>query len=176
MLGYLEAVLRPLGGLSEAILSHAWLSCAILEAILGYLGLSWSHLGPKRAGWRVFGRVREASWGNLGPHCSNRGGVLTRIAPSEALKYGVLGPSWGALGRLLGALGAVLGSSWAPLGALLDHLGAILRPQRPIGSEKARRPNTLVFPRCLKGFGILEGAVEGSKGTWIRLGAVLGPL
>ena len=37
-------------------------------------------------------------------------------------------------------------------------------------------PKTLVFPRLLKGFGILEGAVEGSKGTWIRLGAVLGPL
>ena len=37
-------------------------------------------------------------------------------------------------------------------------------------------PKTLGFPWLLIGFGILEGAVEGSKGTWIRLGAVLGPL
>ena len=37
-------------------------------------------------------------------------------------------------------------------------------------------PKTLISPRFLKGLGILEGAVEGSKGTWIRLGAALGPL
>ena len=54
----------------------------------------------------------------------------------------LLGPSWAALGAVLGALGAVLGPSWAPLGALLGHLGAILRPQEPIGREKARRQKT----------------------------------
>ena len=37
-------------------------------------------------------------------------------------------------------------------------------------------PKTLIFYRLLKGLGFLEGAVEGSKGTWIRLGDVLGPL
>ena len=175
ILGHLEAVLRPLGGLSEAILSHAWLSWAILKAILGYLGLSWSHLGPKRAGWRVFGRGWEASWGHLGPHGSKRGGPSIPVAPSEALKRrlgAVLERSWAPLGRSWGRLGP----SWAPLGALLGHLGAILRLPKPIGSEKARMPKTLISPRLLKGFGILEGAVEGSKGTWIRLGAVLGPL
>ena len=128
---------------------------------MGYLGLSWSHLGPKRAGWRVFGRGWEASWGHLGPHGSKRGGPLIIIAPSEALKR---------------RLGAVLGPSWAPLGALLGQLGAISRVPKPIGSEKARMPDTLIFPRLLTDFGILEGAVEGSKGTWIRLGAVSRPL
>ena len=37
-------------------------------------------------------------------------------------------------------------------------------------------PNTLIFPRLLEEFCILESAVEGSKGTWIRLGAALRPL
>ena len=111
----------------------------------------------------------------LGPMAQKEGGSLIPIAPSEALKRrlgAVLERSWAPLGRSWGRLGP----SWAPLGALLGHLGAILRPQRPIGSEKARMPKTLIFPRLLKGFGFLEGAVEGSKGTWIRLGAVLGPL
>ena len=45
-----------------------------------------------------------------------------------------------------------------------------------IGSEKARRQKSLVFFRFLKDFGILEGALEGSEGTWNRLGAVLRPL
>ena len=41
----LGAVLGPLGGMLDAILSHLGLSCAILEAILGYLGPPWNHLG-----------------------------------------------------------------------------------------------------------------------------------
>ena len=133
-------------------------------------------MGQKgRGAGRVCGRGWEASWGHLGPHGSKRGGPLISIAPSEALKRrlgAVLERSWAPLGRSWGHLGP----SWAPLGALLGHLGAILRPQRPIGSEKARMPTTLIFRRLLTDFGILEGAVEGSKGTWIRLGAVLGPL
>ena len=48
--------------------------------------------------------------------------------PSRGFQLGLLGPSWSALGALLGALGAVLGLSWAPLGALLGPLGAILGP------------------------------------------------
>ena len=54
----------------------------------------------------------------------------------------------------MGALGAVLGPSLAPLGALLGHIGAILRPQKHIGSEKARRQRTLIFLRFLKDFGV----------------------
>eukprot|EP00959_Pyramimonas_sp_CCMP1952_P295660 6183883-Pyramimonas_sp.AAC.1 len=42
-------------GLSEAILSDAWLSWAILKTIVAYLGLSWSRIGPRRAGRGVFG-------------------------------------------------------------------------------------------------------------------------
>ena len=42
------AVLRALGCMLIAILNHLGLSCAILEAILGSLRPSWSHLGPKR--------------------------------------------------------------------------------------------------------------------------------
>ena len=98
------------------------------------------------------------------------------VSPHREPQSGLLGLSWAPLGPLLRALGAVWGASWAPLGALLGHLGAILRPQRPIGSEKARMPKTLIFRWLLKDFCILEGAVEGSKGTWIRLGALLGPL
>ena len=51
--------------------------------------------------------------------------------------------SWGPLGPLLGVSWALLGPSWSPLGALLGLSWAILRPQRPIGSEKARRQKTL---------------------------------
>ena len=42
----LGAVLGPLGGMLDAILSHLGLFCAILEAILGDLGPPWNHLGP----------------------------------------------------------------------------------------------------------------------------------
>ena len=61
-------------------------------------------------------------------------------SPPRGPKNRLLGPSWGALGALLGALGAVFGPSWAPLGALLGPPGAILRPRKAIGSEKARMP------------------------------------
>ena len=76
----------------------------------------------------------------------------------------------------MGALGAVLGLSWASLGALLGHLGAILRPRMAIGSEKARKQNTLIFLRFWKDFGLLGGSLGSSLATWGRLGAVLGPL
>ena len=58
----------------------------------------------------------------------------------------------------------------------MGQLGAILRMPKPIGSEKAIMPKTLIFPRLLDDFCILESAVEGSKGTWICLGAALRPL
>ena len=80
-----------------------------------------------------------------------------------------LGASWGALG-------AVLGLSQASLGAVLDHLGAILRPEEPIGSEKARELTTIVFHMFLKEFGLSRASLGGSLATWSRLGAVLEPL
>ena len=156
ILGHLEAVVRPLGGLSEAILSRAWLSWAILNAILGYLGLSWRSLGES---WRPLGAI-------LRPIVQKEGGFQLS-SPPRRLNNGVLGAllgrSWAPLGRSLGRIG--------PLGPLLGLAWAILRLPKPIGSEKARRPKTLFFHLFLHGFGILEGAVEGSKGT---LGSVLG--
>ena len=125
------------------------------------LGLSWALLGP--------------SWGPQGPLLGLSGAILEAIEqkrrgflfrpPPRGPKNRLLGPSWGGLGALLDALGAVLGLSWASLGAVLGHLGAILRPQEPIGSEKARRQKTLIFFRFLKDFGLLGESLEASEGT-----------
>ena len=101
--------------------------------------------GPKRP-------PREPQEGHRRPTNLRLGALLER--------------SWGALGRF----GAVFGPSWAPLGALLDHLGAILRPQKLIGSQKARRQQTYIFLWLLKVFGFLGASLGGSKGTWNRLG------
>ena len=131
ILGHIEAVLRPLGGLSEAIVSHAWLSWAILKAILVYLGLSWSHLGPKRAGWkgrwrrrwRVFAGVWEALGAILGPMVQNRRRRTFRFPlGSRKIAY------WGRLEALLGASWAILGPSWGPFGPFLGLSWAILGP------------------------------------------------
>ena len=133
------------------------------------LGPSWGPLGA------LLG-VLEPSWGSLGGSGEPLGAVLGPMAKKEGVPQfpspprrvtnAVLGPSWAALGALLGALGAALGPSWAPLGALLGHLGAILRPQDPIGSEKARKQTTLVFPRFWSHFGISGGPpLGGSEGT-----------
>ena len=84
--------------------------------------------------------------------------------------------SWGALGTLLGALGAVLGLSWAPLGALLGPLGAIWRARKAIGSERASMLKSLIFFRFWKDLGILGASLGGSVATWSRLEAVLGHL
>ena len=110
----------PLGGMLEAILSQLWRSCAILEAILGHLGRSWSHLGPKAS----HGCPREAE--TLQKQLAGLLVGCRKIA------------SGGHLGSLLEVLGALLESPWPPLGALLGDLGAILRPQKPIRSETVR--------------------------------------
>ena len=55
------------------------------------------------------------------------------------------------------ALEAVLGLSWASLGALMGPLGAVLRPRMAIGSEKARKQQTLIFRRFWTDFGLLGG-------------------
>ena len=98
------------------------------------------------------------------------------MSPLWGHQYSLLGPSWGPLGALLGALGAVLGASWAPLGALLGHLGAILRLQERIGSEDAGRPKSLIFVWFWKDFGFLGGSHGGSESTWGRLVPLLEPL
>ena len=88
----------------------------------------------------ALGALLESMW-RISP---KEGRCLITPAPLEPQNR-LLAPSWSALGALLGALGAVLEPSWAPLGALLGHLGAILRLRIAIGSEKARRPTTLIF-------------------------------
>ena len=65
----------------------------------------------------------------------------------------------------MGALDAVLGPSWAHLGALLGDFGAILRPQEPIGCEKAKKAKTVIFLWWLKHLGLVGGSLEGSEGT-----------
>jgi hypothetical protein len=125
------AVLAPSWGSLGVLLRHSW----------GPLGALWGGLGALLG---LFGEIWKASWDRLGQHGSKREGVDTQ-APPRRLKQGVLGPSLGVIRALLGALGAVLGPSWAPLGALLGRLGAILRPREPIGSEKARRQQTIDF-------------------------------
>ena len=87
--------------------------------------------------------------------------------------------SWGALGALLGASWAILGPSWAFLGPSWGSLGPSwghLEAPEAHRKRKGEKAKNIDFLRFLNSFGILEGAVEGSKGTWIRLGAVLGPL
>eukprot|EP00959_Pyramimonas_sp_CCMP1952_P405689 8502758-Pyramimonas_sp.AAC.1 len=64
---------------------------------------------------------------------------------------------------MLGALWAVLGASWTPLGAFLGHLGAMLRPQKRIGSEKARGQTSFIFRMFLTDFRLLEGVLMGSS-------------
>ena len=117
---------------------------------------------------RSLGAILEAIDQNRGEHLL--------VPPRRGPKSRLLGPSWAALGALLGALGPVLGLSWARLGALLGHLGAILRLQEPIESEKARRQKTLIFIWFLNDFGFSGASLGGSVASWGRLGAVLEPL
>ena len=53
----LVALLRPLKGMLEHIASHLRVSCAVLVAILGILGSSWSHLGSSGTLWHIAGRA-----------------------------------------------------------------------------------------------------------------------
>ena len=100
------------------------------------------------------------------------------LPPPRRLKNTVLGPSWPALGALLGALGAVLGLSWAPLGALLGHLEAVLRPRMAIGSGKAGRHKSLIFLRFLAIFDIGPSLLYFSISSFMvgHFGVILGPL
>ncbi len=141
---------------------------AILGHFGGHLGLSRALLEPSWAKKGGVENLQERLGGLSGPLFKKSGGPQFR-SPPRRLSNGVLGTCWSALWKPLGRSWGRLGPSWAPLGALLGHLGAILMPQGPIGSEKTRMPSTFTFLRLLKGFGFLEGAVEGSKGTWIRL-------
>ena len=132
-------------------------------------------MGQKGRGGGSLGEAGRPRGAILGP-MAQKEEVPHLASPPRKLSNGVLGPSWSAPGRLLGDLGAVLGLLGPLLGLCWAIFGAILRLPKPIGSEEAIMPTTLIFPRLLKDLGILEGAVEGSKGTWIRLGAVSRPL
>ena len=171
---------RPLGCLSESLgMSRG----SLLEASWGVLGASWRSQGllgaswvlrgePLGASWGPLGGILGASWRHLGASRAPPGAILEAIdqqkrtasikPPPRSLKHRFSGSSWGALEALLGALGAVSGPSWASLATLLGHIGAILRPQEPIGSEKARRQKTLVFLRFLKDFGLSGASLGGS--------------
>ena len=108
----------------------------------------------------------------LGPHCSKRGGSSIQVPPPRRLKNTVLGPSWSALGAILEPSWAFLGPYGGSLGPSWGHLEA-LEAHRKRKGEKAKY---IDFLKYLTGFCLLEGAVEGSKGTGFRLGAALGPL
>ena len=97
------------------------------------------------------------------------------LSPRRGPKSRLLEPYWAALAALLSDLGPVLGLSWACLRALLGHLGAILRLQKPIESEKARRPKSLIFFRLFKDFGLSGASLGGSVASWSHLGAVSEP-
>ena len=73
-------------------------------------------------------------------------------------------PSWGSLGRALGALLGILGASWGLLGRLLGPPGA--------EGSKCR----LVFPLSGASWGSLGALVGRLRGLLGRLGAVLGRL
>ena len=49
--------------------------------------------------------------------------------------------AFGAPAGCFWRFGGVLEPSWGPLGALFGNLGAILRPQKLIGSDKAKEKN-----------------------------------
>ena len=119
--------------------------------------------------WGGSGRPLGAVSGPVG---QKRGRRQFR-SPARRLKKGVLGPSWAALGALLGALGAILGPSGASLGALSGHIRAILRPPEPFGSERARRQITVVFLSFWSNCGFLGGGLWRAR---TALGIVLEPL
>ena len=137
------------------------------------MGGLWALLGLFGGSGRPLGAV-------LGSIAQKEGRRLFR-SPLRRLKNAVLGPSWAALGALLGAVGAALGSSWAPLGAILgrswepserswSHLGGdrskkggLLIPIAPSEAQKER-------------LGALLGRSWSALGrSWGRLGALLGP-
>ena len=112
-----------------------------------------------------------------------RRGVPQLGSPFGSLENRLLGPSWGALGALLGAPGAVMGLSWAPLGALLGPLGANLSfgwPSEAKGRECKNQCFSLVFERFWllggllgKLFGLLEPSWGGLGASWSIFGAIL---
>ena len=157
-----EAGEKAVGGERGSLGALSGLSLGSLGALLG---CSW---GSSGGSGRSIGAILEAIDQNRVWHLL--------VSPRRGPKSRLLGPTWAALGALLGALGPVFGLSGACLGALLGHLGAILRPQESTESEKARRPKTLIFLRCLKDFCLSGASLGGSAATWSRLGAILEPL
>ena len=130
-----------------ALLGESWSPLGDLQDLGGLLGPSWALWLKKRGtlnSRRLLRGSEMQSWSSLGQ-------FLERSWP-------LLGPSW-----------AFLGSSWSSLGPYLGHLEASAAHMK----RKDRMPKTLIFLMLLKDFSILESAVEGSKGAWIRLGAIL---
>ena len=117
--------------------------------------------------------------------------ILSRPLPRRGVQMSLLGPSWGALGALLGGLGAVLGSSWGPLGALLGRLGALLGPSwgalgavlgaswepwRPLGAILEAIDQRRGAPTQPPPSGALKPSLGALLGrSWGALGVPLGP-
>ena len=114
----LWAVLRPLGYVSEGILSHLPLSWTILEAILGSRRPSWSYLGPS---WAL------SSWGRLGPHCSESGQrAMSWVAPPQCLRPCLLSRSHVPEEVCLWCLGVPV-TGWVQRQSCRTELGRVLR-------------------------------------------------
>ena len=141
----------------------------------------WGRLGTVLgASWAVL----EQSWGPRGPSWGDLGGLLGRFRPfvarqSEILKnlqkqlkindFCLLGASWEASWRPLGA-------SWGPLGPSWSHLRASWRPLGPSRTQlwpfrSALGPSWSRLGRLLGRLGRLLGRLGRRLG---RLGAVQG--
>ena len=135
-LGLSWGVLGPSWGSVEASWSH-------LGTILGRLGLSCAVLGRLGAVWEPFrgplGAVLEQSWAVVGRRrcvdlrkcrCTKEHRKNQRTSIKCASSGLRLGPSWGALGALLGRLG-LSGASLRRPQAVWGHLGAVWGPPWP---------------------------------------------
>ena len=134
-----------------------------LGALLGLFGGSWSPLGALLGHLgALFGLFGE-SWGPLGTLLGHLGALLE-----------LFGGSWGHLGALLERLGALLGPSWGYLRGLLGALGVFEAfPGRP----KLPCARSLVFERSLgvsrrpraitRRFEAFSGHLEGPLGAFL---------
>ena len=140
----------------------SWRLSWSIGGLLGAMGLIWGSWGPLGALLGRLGVILGLSWGSLGDPLGAPEGLLGQ-SWRPSIKRGVpyvrppSGPlkiaSWGALGAILGALGA----SWAPLGAPLGHVGAILRPQKH-RKRKGEKATLIDFRWVLHVCGFLRGS------------------
>ena len=172
--GSFEASWVPFSGLLGGVLQPLGASFGPLRGLLGpregLLGAYHEPLRAESSKFRFVVSVLGPSWGPLGALLGCLQALLGRLG-SLLSRQPLLGFSWSVLGRF-----QAMGPSWGPLGALLGNLGSIMRPQKPTGREKGRRPHTLIVVMVLTDFGFSGASLGGFLATWSRLGAVLEPL